>query len=218
MAAAQRLPSESALSTQFGVSRATIREALRVLAAQNLIRTAKGATGGSFVTMPTVGHVSDSLSANINLLTQSRDVSLDEFLEAREYLEVPAAALAAHRRTLEDLDSLRQAIPDEPLQLRIEDQFSHNRDFHSTLVAASGNVLLTICAQPIFSVLQTNLKRSTLGPDFHGAINHDHRAILKALESGDADSAAQEMRRHLAYLRPMYEMVWQHGRRPRGTD
>ena len=95
---AQKLPNEATLARDFGVSRATIREALRVLATQHLIRTSKGTAGGSFVTLPTVDHISDFLSANISLLGQTENVSLDEFLELRELLEVPAARLAARRR------------------------------------------------------------------------------------------------------------------------
>src|SRR5437764_15085885 len=57
----QRLPGEAELAREFGVSRGTVREALRLLAAQDLIRTAKGAGGGSFVTLPTADHVSEVL-------------------------------------------------------------------------------------------------------------------------------------------------------------
>ena len=99
LAPGERLPNEALLAREFGVSRATVREALRVLAAQNLLRTAKGAGGGSYVTLPTVDHISEFLRSNINLLTESRDVTLDELIEARELLEVPAARLAAARRS-----------------------------------------------------------------------------------------------------------------------
>src|SRR3712207_3501215 len=106
----QRLPNGAALGVQFGVSRATVREALRVLATQNLIRTTKGATGGSFVILPTADHISDFLSSNISLLSQTETVSLDEFLELREFLEVPAARLAARRHDDETLERLQAEI------------------------------------------------------------------------------------------------------------
>jgi DNA-binding FadR family transcriptional regulator len=203
-----RLPNEAALSVQFGVSRATVREALRVLATQNLIRTTKGATGGSFVILPTADHISDFLSANISLLSSTETVSLDEFLELREFLEVPAARLAARRHSAEAVERMEAAIPGDPRGLDTQEQFIHNKDFHSQVVLASGNTLLSIAAQPIFSVLQTNLSRSTLGRRFHDQINADHRAIAAAIASGDEDRAAEEMHRHLAYLRPFYEKAW----------
>jgi GntR family transcriptional repressor for pyruvate dehydrogenase complex len=203
-----RLPNEAALGVQFGVSRATVREALRVLATQNLIRTTKGATGGSFVILPTADHISEFLSSNISLLSQTETVSLDEFLELREFLEVPAARLAARRHTPEAIEAMESAIPGDWRELGTEEQFIHNKDFHSELVLASGNTLLLIAAQPIFSVLQTNLSRSHLGRRFHDQINADHHAIAAAIASGDEDRAAEEMHSHLTFLRPYYEKAW----------
>lgn len=203
-----RLPNEAALGDQFGVSRATVREALRILTTQSLIRTSKGAAGGSFVILPTADHISDFLSSNISLLSHSETVSLDEFLELRELLEVPAARLAARRNTGDLEERLGTAIPERPLDLGTDEQFIYNKDFHSTLVHGSGNTLLAIAAQPIFSVLQTNLKRSTLGRRFHQQVNDDHHKIAQAVATGDEDVAAEEMRRHLAFLRPAYEKAW----------
>jgi DNA-binding FadR family transcriptional regulator len=213
MGPAERLPNEAALAAQFGVSRPTIREALRALSAQALIRTTKGASGGSFVTVPTVDHISDFLSSNINLLSRSEDVTLDEFLEARELLEVPAARLAARRRGEADLEALRAAIPGDPSYLGTDEQFIHNKGFHSALVIASGNTLLSIAAQPVFSVLQTHLKRSTLGRRFHSRVNEDHRALVASVEAGDEAGTAELMHEHLAFLRPMYEKAWRYERR-----
>jgi DNA-binding FadR family transcriptional regulator len=215
-----RLPNEAALSVQFGVSRATVREALRVLATQNLIRTTKGATGGSFVILPTADHISEFLSSNIALLSQTETVSLDEFLELREFLEVPAARLAARRHTDDEVERLREAIPSDFSDLGTQEQFIYNKDFHSQIVLASGNTLLSIAAQPIFSVLQTNLSRSTLGQRFHRQVNADHQAIAAAVAAGDEEAAAAEMHRHLEFLRPAYEKAWRtrNGRRARGED
>jgi GntR family transcriptional repressor for pyruvate dehydrogenase complex len=210
-----RLPTETMLATEFGVSRATVREALRQLDAQSLIRTSKGATGGSYVTLPSAGHLSASLRSGIGLLADAQDVSLDELLEARELLEVPAARLAARRRQEHDLERLRAAIPCRPLELGAQQQFAHNADFHSVVLEASGNVLLAIAAQPVFDVLQTRLARSTLGSRFHRTINTHHRAIAAAIEAGDEVTAGGEMLAHVEYLRPFYEKAWR-GMRRRG--
>lgn len=208
-----RLPSETALARQFGVSRATVREALRLLAAQSLIRTDKGAAGGSFVTLPSVDHISEFLNANISLLTAARDVTLEEFLEVRRLLEVPAARLAAERHDVEGLHRIGGAVPDAPLGLNTEQQFSYNQEFHSAIVSAAGNTLMMIAAQPIFSVLQTNLARSVLGAEFHRVINAHHQAITAAIGEGDADKAADLMDEHLAYLVPYYEKAWRHAKK-----
>jgi DNA-binding FadR family transcriptional regulator len=204
----ERLPSETELAREFGISRATVREALRLLTAQNLIRTTKGAAGGSYITLPTIDHLSDFMSSSIGALTQARDVSLDELLEARELLEVPAARLAAERRRDQDLDMLRQSIPEHPLHLDRYEQFDANRQFHTTILEACGNSLVFIAAQPIFSILQTHLARSTLGRTFHKSINDHHHEITAAIEAGSVDAAGEAMREHLRFLRPAYERAW----------
>ncbi|MGN6170880.1 MAG: FadR/GntR family transcriptional regulator [Solirubrobacteraceae bacterium] len=208
---AQRLPNEAELAAQFGVSRPTVREALRVLSAASLIRSVKGASGGTFVTVPTVGHIQESLSSNISLLSQSEHISLGEFLEARDLLEVPAARLAAQRRSTADIETLRAAIPAQPLELSTQEQFIYNKEFHSAILVCSGNTLLSIATHPIFSALQANLKRSALGRQFHQRVNDDHRALVAAIEAGDGVAAAEQMREHLNFLRPMYEEVWRYG-------
>lgn len=211
----QRLPNENELARMFGVSRATVREGLRVLVAQNLLRTSNGSGGGTYVTRPTVDHISEFLRGSYSVLTETQDVSLDEFLEARETLEVAAVRLAAVRHSQDDLDRLAETIPEGPLALSSDDQFSYNRDFHRVLAEACGNTLLYIAAQPIFSVLATNLQRTTLGNTYHESINADHRLVLEAVKGGDADAAADEMRRHLHFLRPYYERAWTHSLRSR---
>lgn len=213
LAPGQRLPTEAKLAAEFGVSRATVREALRLLAAQGLVRTAKGNGGGSYVTVPTVDGVSEIVSSNLGLMSASADISLDDFLEARELLELPATRLATQRSSPDDLRALLESVPESPLTLSVEEQFLHNRDFHFRLVHASGNPLLSIAAQPIFDVLQTHLQRSKLPKKALGAINGEHQEIALAMQAGDADAAEDAMRRHLRSLRPGYERTWS----PRGS-
>jgi DNA-binding FadR family transcriptional regulator len=214
LAPGARLPTEMMLAAEFGVSRATVREALRLLAAESLIRTAKGATGGSYVTVPSADHLTASLRSGIGLLADARDVSLEQLLEARQLLEVPAARLAAARRREEDLERLQATIPGRPLDLGAQEQFAYNADFHSIVLEASGNVLLAIAARPVFDVLQTRLVRSNLGARFHRTINAHHRSIAAAIAAGDDDAAGGEMHDHVEFLRPFYERAWRElGRR-----
>ena len=203
-----RLPTEADLAVEFGVSRATVREALRLLAAQGLIRTAKGATGGSYITVPSAIHMSDSLRSGIGLLAVTQDVSLEQLIEARLMFEVPAARLAARRRSEEAVDELRAAIPARPLALGTREQFVHNTDFHAAVLEAAGNPLFVIAARPVFDVLQTHLARSRLGRRFHRAINDHHRSIVAAIEARDEDAAGGEMHGHVEFLRPYYEKAW----------
>ena len=207
----ERLPNETVLAREFGVSRGTVREALRALAAHNLIHTVKGASGGSFVTLPTIDHISEFLQANISLLSASNDVTLEEFLEARRLLEVFAARQCALRRSETDLERLRETIIDPASKLPAEERFIYNEGFHSALLDGAGNTLLRIAAQPIFSVLQTNFSREALSPRFAARVDEDHRAILVAIEHGDSEAAAAEMQKHLDYLSRTYTSMWRQG-------
>jgi GntR family transcriptional regulator, transcriptional repressor for pyruvate dehydrogenase complex len=123
LAPGERLPNETQLANQFGVSRATIREALRLLAAESLLRTSRGKGGGSFVNLPSIENISDFVGASISLLTDAETVSLEELLETRELLEVPAARLAAVRRTDHDLERLHALAPPNFRQFGASKQF-----------------------------------------------------------------------------------------------
>ncbi|HEX3803763.1 MAG TPA: FCD domain-containing protein [Solirubrobacteraceae bacterium] len=204
-----RLPSEEELKRQFGISRATVREALRALTAQGLVRTARGATGGSFVMRPTAELVLESFRVNVNLLVQAGEISLDGFLEVRGELEVLAVRLAAERRTEKHLDQLRAVVAGAAVGSDAQPRFLHH-DFHSLVCAASDNRLLAITTEPIFSVLHSRIHRSQMPESFHRGVDHDHLAILEAIEAADPDAAAEAMVAHLAFLRPTFEKVWFH--------
>ena len=208
LAPGERLPRESDMARHFGVSRATVREALRMCAGRDLIHTAEGSSGGSFVARPSSGRISDSLRSGIDLLMEAQGISLEELLEMRLMLEVPAARFAALRRTDDEVERLRASSPIELLELSPTDQYAHNEEFHSILIEASGNVLLSIAARPIFAVLQRNFRRSDLAPRFHRAINDHHHRIAMAVAAGDPGRAEREMIDHLSFLRPFYERAW----------
>ena len=178
-------PNEAVLAREFGVSRGTVREALRVLAAQNLIRTAKGAGGGSFVTLPTADHISDFLHANISLLSESDDVTLQEFLEARELLEVFAARRLAARRTQEDID--RAAGDDRGRPGPSSDRASTSILQQGVPLRGAGARAATrCCASPPSRLLRAAdaaCSRSQLPDSFPRRLDDDHRAILEAIEA-----------------------------------
>jgi DNA-binding FadR family transcriptional regulator len=204
----ERLPTESTLAAEFGVSRATVREALRMLAAQGLVVATKGAKGGTYVTRPSLDYASNLLRANVALLAEMDDITLEQLLEARRVIEVPAARLAARRRVDGDLRRLEASIADDARPHGTDERYRANTGFHTSLMAASGNALLEVSALPVFAVLQTSLARSRLGARFARRIEADHRVITDAIARGDEDGAEQAMGAHLDYLQPHYRRVW----------
>jgi DNA-binding FadR family transcriptional regulator len=203
-----RLASETELASTFGVSRATVREALRFLAAEGLIFTSQGINGGSFVTEPSVALVSEHLQGALNRLSRASSVTLDEFMELRVFLEVPASGLACERHTPEDIEGLLATIPAESENIDDGARYRHNRDFHSALIDVCRNRLLSLAAEPVFLVLQTNLDRSLLEPSFHQTVADQHRAIANAVILGEGTVAMDLMREHLEWLTPRYQKVW----------
>lgn len=205
-----RLPTEVALARSFSVSRATIREALRSLSAQGLLETTRGPGGGSFVTTPSMDHVSEFLRLNLKLLSETEELSLEDFVEARRLLDVSGARFAAQRRTAKDLDEILGSIPSESSDFSPQERFEQNKEFHEIVLRTTRNRLLLIAAQPIFVVLQRGLARSMveLGPSFHEEVTRQHRIIGAAIAAADSDAAAHEMDAHIDFLVPAYERAW----------
>src|ERR671924_1824035 len=101
---------EEDLAAEFGVSRPTLREALKLLASGNLIRASKGPGGGIFVAHTADQGVRRSLSDSVGMMLETGAVSLGELLDARTLLEVPLAGLAAYQPDEETVRRLREAL------------------------------------------------------------------------------------------------------------
>lgn len=203
-----QLPTEAEMTGLYEVSRSTVREALRVLASENLVETVRGVTGGTFVAVPDVERISRVIATNLGQLALTHDVDVDELLLARELLEVPAARLAAERRTDADLDGFREWLVD-PATLTREERFEANRNFHEAVVGATGSSLLDLLTQPLFIVLRQRFLRDRAPSEFWTDVDTDHRRIADAIARGDGDAAATAMHDHLQSLRATYELLEQ---------
>lgn len=201
-----QLPTETRLSVTFGVSRSTIREALRSLSAQNLVHTSRGVTGGSFVAAASPGLLSSHLEAGLSLLSAADALTADELLEARELFEVPAARLAAQRRSADQLAALRAAISDEAQPAGRRAKFEHNTNFHRLVLDACGNRLVEVMTVPIFGVIRARFLRDDVPERFWAEVDDDHRSILERITDQDEELAAAEMRDHLTRLRRAYQL------------
>ena len=152
----------------------------------------------------------------LHLLGRSEGISVEEFVEIRELLEVPSARLAAERRTEQDLVDLEATIP--PVEKShpnsrgrpVADLHRHRADrwFHTAVVDICRNRLLTLAAEPIFIVLQQQMRARRHGVAYHEEIVRQHRDIADAIAAGDADRSGELMRGHLEWLRPSYRTVW----------
>lgn len=176
----QRLPTEPELVAELGISRNTVREAMRVLAFSGLIEIRQG--DGSYV-RATVDPL-DTLKA----LTRC---SLDHARETRHILEVEAIGLAALRRTDDDLSALRQALKasGEHYHGDLERYIACDLVFHRLLVDAAHNPALSELYRYFSSVIGAQLRRSLNVMPRHQHVFDLHLDILDAVEQQDAERA-----------------------------
>jgi GntR family transcriptional repressor for pyruvate dehydrogenase complex len=190
--AGQFLPSEQELCRQLGVSRTTVREALRMLETRGLVTTRHGV--GVQVSDETHRVVSES----IGMLLRRRGVGPADILEVRLILECQAAALAAQRATPEDLVTLANAI--EALQqpdIDVEGRIDADLEFHIGLIDAARNVVLGALVHALRDLLHDTIA-ATFAVDAASVKRiDDHSRVLAAVREGDAEAAALAMRQHL---------------------
>jgi DNA-binding FadR family transcriptional regulator len=206
----ERLPTEPELCARSGVSRSTVREALRVLSSQHLIVTTRGVTGGSFVAQPSPEKMAESLSAGVRLLLATDGAGGDELMEIREMLEIPAAGLAAQRRTEADLQRMRSTLFD-PVHDDLPTRCAAHRAFHAALAAASGNPLYELITSPLYAIGDEARLGGCVPDSMWRHLDEEHREILRCVAAGDVAGAQRATTWHLARLRS----TWPRRPRPR---
>ncbi|MFU8882056.1 MAG: FadR/GntR family transcriptional regulator [Rhodobacterales bacterium] len=185
-----RLPSEAELAEHFGVSRPTVREALKRLAAQSLIRTQRGATGGAFVNRLSFEQAYGQQITTSTLLLSMNAVSFDVACEARYTLERACAPLSAERRGPDHLarmwlEIMRQSHPD----LSDEDFCTSDVAFHRALVDGAGNAVLSYQLAGAVEGMQPLMNMITFTARSRGQIIALHSRIVTAIEAQDAAAA-----------------------------
>lgn len=200
----ERLPSEFELASQYGVSRTTVREALRALTAQSLIRKVPGAGGGSFVQGVDISSFGRSLSQSIHRLARLGGVPFEEMSLMRQFLEIPAVRLAAVYRSDAELAALHGLVEEEK-RISVDDPRVPEADaeFHGTIAAASGNRLLASFVQALHRDTEP-VHYLRLSPEVGRTTVVQHQQIVRAIKDCDADAAERAMGTHLSYLRTQY--------------
>lgn len=197
----ERLGTEQELAAEFGVSRPTLREGLRLLAGLHLIRASQGPGGGIFVESTQSEGMRRNVSESIAVMLETDEVSLRELVEARISLEVPLAGLAAQHGTEATADELLAAIAEAEGNDPASETFRiADTRFHRVIASAARNELLRAFTSWTLDVLQPSLI-DTIGTSIDGAVILDqHRAIQRAIRLHQPAAAQRAMRRHLDYL------------------
>ncbi|NUU23533.1 MAG: FadR family transcriptional regulator [Streptomycetaceae bacterium] len=189
------LPPERQLVEQTGLSRATVRESLRILEVEKLLDIRPGRGGGAFVHRP--GR--ESLASTVQLVIRGQQIRLDALHETREAVEPTCAGLAAQRRTDDDLAAmdaahleLVEAGGDIPRFLRA------NVRWHNAVARAGGNELLigfmSALSQAIYAATDV---AQFMDADIRDVTARAHASITEAIRDRDRDAATRRMARHV---------------------
>lgn len=193
------LPTERDLVTETGLSRTTVRDALRVLESRGLIFTKPGRSGGSIVTLP--GR--DSISRSVELFVRTHGIRLSSLLECRVAVEPALARLAALNRSesqLEELEALHAAfagaVDDVPEYKRI------NLDWHLAIARASQNEPLMALVEAITTPIREAMDyQDVTTPEIRVLAVKAHATIMQAIKDQNGDAAFNRMSRHLSAYR-----------------
>jgi len=197
-----RLPPERELAERFGLSRNTVREALRALEMSGLLELRKGATGGAFIREGQ----SDAVISGFNDLYRLGYILPDDLAEARLIVGTEIARLACQRATEEELAALDDNLDasdiaaakgDDALRLQV------NLNFHALMARAARNPVLIILIDALNDIHQRLLR--VMIPAENTQIVAARRRIVCYLRDRDEDGAVSALREHLIALRKYYK-------------
>ena len=189
------LPPERELATMLGISRPSLREAIKVLAALNVVEVRHG--GGTSLTSlhPQL------LAQPINFLLQVRPEALLDLMEVRQVLEVGAARLAAAKITDDLLTELGELVKRAAGEVARLEQFEElDFELHTKIIEATGNPIYLSLYESVATLSLEGRRRTSTLPDRREA-HKDHAAILAALTQHDGEGAALAMSVHLERAR-----------------
>ncbi|MHA6266671.1 FadR/GntR family transcriptional regulator [Aliiroseovarius sp. CAU 1755] len=187
----QRLPSEAELCEKFSVGRSTVREALKRLAAQNLIRTQRGAAGGAFVNRMSFEEAYGQQITTSTLLLSMNEVDFETACEARYALERSCAPLSAQRRTPDHLATMRAEIHRQSQPGLTDEAFcASDVAFHRALVDGAGNPVLSYQLAGAVEAMQPLMNMITYTQRDRERIVGLHTRLADAIEAQVGDQAA----------------------------
>jgi GntR family transcriptional repressor for pyruvate dehydrogenase complex len=197
-----RLPSERDLSARLGVSRNTLREALRALEHAGIVEMRKGATGGAFVRFGSSGVIVSGMRD----LYYLGAITPEQLTEARVWFSEVIVRVACERATEEDLAALDANIDAVAKAADFDERARHNRKFHVILALATRNPILVITMEGIVEVFAQFIAQ--IGPSDNSFILPSRRRFMKHLRARDAAAAVAEMTKALSRLQTKYMDQW----------
>jgi GntR family transcriptional repressor for pyruvate dehydrogenase complex len=192
------LPPESELMERFGVSRPTLREALRVLESESLIEVQRGVHGGARVTPPQ----RETLARYAGLILEYDGVTLKDVYEARVTLETPMVVQLAKDRSPAVIAELEEIIEREETLEPGGAAVDQLTDFHAAIARLSGNQTLSVVSSMLHHIIEKANRslQPTKGTRAEQAVRRSaktHRMLLDLIKTGEAEKAGELWKKHL---------------------
>jgi DNA-binding FadR family transcriptional regulator len=192
-----RLPPERDLAAQFGVSRNTVREALRMLEITGMVDLRKGSAGGAFIARGDV----DAVARNVSQMLQFTNFSLTDITEARMWIEPTMVRVVCERVSEQELAEMAANVDEAERLTELGDwnaKMLVHLEFNKLLAKATQNPLMIIVSESMSDIVHDVV--AAVGPTRNGFMVRSRRRLLARLRARDADGAEAEMRNHLGHL------------------
>lgn len=202
-----KLPGERQFAEDFGISRASVREAIRVLDAMGLVRSATGS--GPKAGAVVISEPSAALAWALRMHVATRSLPVGDLVQTRLLLETQSAIGAAsapagpeRTRILERAEELLDVMDDPELPAR--DFHAHDAEFHVLLASLAGNVVVeTIMAslrQATIGYVQETVSGLGNWPEISRTLQEQHREIIAAVRERRGEEAAELLRHHITWF------------------
>lgn len=199
-----QLPSERELMEEYGVGRPAVREALQALERSGIVEIAHGERAR--VVVPTAERLVAQVAGGAMHLLRSQPQSLDHLKDARLFLEMGTARMAAERATEEQVAALRLSIARHRASMVNLDEFiERDMAFHREIAAISGNPIFPAIVEALFRWASEYYRTLVRAPGAEELTLAEHTRIVDAIAAHAPDAAAEAMRAHLTRANTLYQ-------------
>ncbi len=200
LSAGDRLPPEDELTVRYGIARTTLREALRVLESQGLLKIRRGRGGGPVVTHPNLEPAAKALSVSLQL----QRTTIGDLDAARRMIEPQIAGQLARTRDAADIAALEAVVDEAHAAAERNDQAAFGitaATMHETLMERSGNNTMATLSKLLHEMVQAYYSRATYAVEqsqMRRAVR-SYRKLIDLIRSGDSQGAAAHWEAQMSY-------------------
>lgn len=189
----EKLPKENELADQLGVSRNSLREAVRALQSMKILEARQG--DGTYVSNLEPASMMEILNFAVDI---SEPISISQFLEIREVLELYCVRIAAAKRTTEELEKLKKIHNNSLEETDTEKLMKLDTQFHQAISEIVGNPILTSLLSVVSATtLRARLWRNRVSDSNYTKLRNEHGAVLNYIEQQNVDGSMYAMWSHI---------------------